>query len=340
LQDNQFALNCTMSEPKVVLPLDSVEVQESSITADTPIRYFKYEVSQTKEDSRCVARVHCTPVEARLELRAALGVLPKHTRDDFIGQRTEGGQLSLEIGSYRWKHSFTHVFFSVSGGQEEKPVQFEIRAGVYNECEFYPPETQAAFFRFKEIFAGIDSNAVSHSDRHRLQKQSTGLDGKSLTYGEISFFSFSRILEMVEIQPGDTFFDLGSGAGKACIAAHLLVPQFSKCVGLELLQGLYDTSLAAAEQMGSPVVQFVQGDILEYDWFDFDVIFVSSICFSDELMNGIAQRLPRLKTGARFVTMKQVNIPELALAHQGASVMSWGNVSIFVYQRKSSSADS
>lgn len=40
----------------------------------------------------------------------------------------------------------------------------------------------------------------------------------------------------------DIFFDLGSGSGKGIFAASMLFP-FKKCIGIEILEGLYNISL-------------------------------------------------------------------------------------------------
>jgi len=42
------------------------------------------------------------------------------------------------------------------------------------------------------------------------------------TYGEIDFINFIPILEKCNIQPGETYWDLGCGAGKSLIAVGLL----------------------------------------------------------------------------------------------------------------------
>ncbi len=46
----------------------------------------------------------------------------------------------------------------------------------------------------------------------------------------------------MEIPEGGTFYDLGSGVGKGVIAVSL-IHAFDYCVGIELLDSLYKTSL-------------------------------------------------------------------------------------------------
>lgn len=47
------------------------------------------------------------------------------------------------------------------------------------------------------------------------------------------------MLRLAQIDDGDVFLDMGSGTGKACVAAGLLYPNLSVCRGVEILDGLH-----------------------------------------------------------------------------------------------------
>ena len=47
-----------------------------------------------------------------------------------------------------------------------------------------------------------------------------GLD-KEMAYGASNFFAFNSILERCDIQQNDEFLDLGSGCGRAVLAASI-----------------------------------------------------------------------------------------------------------------------
>jgi predicted RNA methylase len=77
------------------------------------------------------------------------------------------------------------------------------------------------------------------------------------------------------------FYDLGSGSGKGVIAAHYLAP-FTRCIGIELLTGLYDLSQEVATkvqndsafwknntQTAKGQIEMIHGDILKHDWYHF-----------------------------------------------------------------------
>jgi hypothetical protein len=68
----------------------------------------------------------------------------------------------------------------------------------------------------------------------------------ALVYGEVDVRSFTEVLAMCRPAPGDVFFDLGSGAGRAVLGAALLYGDcFSACCGVELLPVLHGVALNA-----------------------------------------------------------------------------------------------
>ena len=64
----------------------------------------------------------------------------------------------------------------------------------------------------------------------------------SLIYGEVKFEVLSEVfLKSILLPPGGVFVDLGSGVGRAVFAAAML-HDFKKCVGIEILQSLFEES--------------------------------------------------------------------------------------------------
>lgn len=50
---------------------------------------------------------------------------------------------------------------------------------------------------------------------------------------------FTKMMRLAKLDDGDVFLDMGSGTGKACVAAGLLYPNLAVCRGVELLNGLH-----------------------------------------------------------------------------------------------------
>jgi SAM-dependent methyltransferase len=137
-------------------------------------------------------------------------------------------------------------------------------------------------------------------------------EDKSLIYGEVEYKSFYAILRKVQPIAGPTFYDLGSGTGKAVFAARLTA-DYDRCIGIEILQGLHTQAFNITERYNSsfrPLLDASQrqhaavymGSFLEFDWTDGDVVFANSTCFDDDLMAQLSRMAEGLKPGAVLVT--------------------------------------
>ena len=90
------------------------------------------------------------------------------------------------------------------------------------------------------------------------RKQTNTAKETTLIYGEVPFSAMKQILDavfdeemIVEQEQQDRrlkFVDLGSGAGRPCIAAACLRPSFSSVRGIELLQNLHELALQSKDE--------------------------------------------------------------------------------------------
>lgn len=139
-----------------------------------------------------------------------------------------------------------------------------------------------------------------------------------LTYGEVTFSHFVPILEYADPQPGEVFWDLGCGAGRPLVTAALAFPQLKACKGVELLEQLawlgaqIATRLAtmcSEKQLSCAPVDVVKGDILSHDWYDADLIYLSAVCFSEELVIKVTDLLiTRVKPGTRIISLREMPV--------------------------------
>jgi precorrin-6B methylase 2 len=194
----------------------------------------------------------------------------------------------------------------------------------------------------KTLYGHFNAERVSQRDRKIYKK-----DEDAFTYGEIVFLSFILVLDKVKPQPGEVFYDLGSGSGKAVFAAALAFP-FSRCCGVELLPGLHRLAQAQISKARALVqinnaspetllakidhVEFVQADMLDVDFKEADVIFINATCLHQLTWAAMVEKLVKLKTGSRvIVTSKKLVHPEFVLLSEGMELMSWGMNSLRVY---------
>ena len=114
-----------------------------------------------------------------------------------------------------------------------------------------------ALRRFSLVFEHISDGDVKLASRHERNELGI-LSDSSLTYGEIVFSTFVSTMRQVmnlwkkggnkSGKEFPVFVDLGSGAGRAVVAAAILF-DFSNCIGIELLEGLHSISEEAARRL-------------------------------------------------------------------------------------------
>ena len=179
---------------------------------------------------------------------------------------------------------------------------------VHDFLEKHSAELLTSIFKDCSLQKAKD---ISKADRSIIEPRNE----KSFTYGEIDFTSFYRVLRDIPdwTNKRGVFYDLGSGTGRAVVAARVLC-DFSVCKGIELLPGLHSeassisqiyckSSHCFSQYFGiSTDMQFYSQSITEYDWEDGDVVFANSTCFSDFLMKSISEQAERVKKDTLFIS--------------------------------------
>jgi protein-L-isoaspartate O-methyltransferase len=152
-------------------------------------------------------------------------------------------------------------------------------------------------------------------------------------YGEIDFQSFAQLLTRCELKPDDIFYDLGSGAGKAVILSSLL-HDFKKVCGIERLSLLHESALQATGQLNQKNIHFYCDDILTFDWFDGDIIFVNAATYIGDFWAKVLARLQQLKAGTQIIVVsKQLPSNYFVLHNEDFLSMSWGITRVGIYSR-------
>jgi predicted RNA methylase len=108
-----------------------------------------------------------------------------------------------------------------------------------------------------------------------------------------------RMLELANIKPGDTVYDLGCGDGRIVIAAALRYK--AKAVGVEISPKLASQATSAIDKAGlKGRARIIQGDLLEADLTGADVV---TIYLGTQLNAELRPRLEKfLHSGARVVS--------------------------------------
>jgi predicted RNA methylase len=108
-----------------------------------------------------------------------------------------------------------------------------------------------------------------------------------------------RMLELAEIKPGETLYDLGCGDGRILILA---AQRFhANAVGIELSEKLVRHAEAQAAQLGlQQRIKVIQGDMREADLRGADVVTMYLSRQTNEQLKPILKS--QLKAGARVVS--------------------------------------
>jgi len=173
----------------------------------------------------------------------------------------------------------------------------------------------------------------------------------SHTYGEIAARGFANVLYHVKPESNDTFVDLGSGTGKAVIAAASLYP-VHKAYGIEYVKPLHEAAQRLLSRFESqaalslplyrggikPDIALFQGDLLDLDVSDATIIFAACTCWSDTTMQHLARTCEKMKVGSRVISMTQS--PELDMKKwvQVKKMREWygkGKLTWWIYKKVS-----
>lgn len=198
-------------------------------------------------------------------------------------------------------------------------------------------DLQAAY----ETIAGeLLSSDIGKKVSRREREDTFQMDNTNLRYGEMGFDAVVAILDKIRdvhgkpgvghsgdagiMQEGGVFVDLGSGMGKAVLAAAIAHP-FERVVGVECLEGLHQLAielqkeleavgpdLLLAEDARLPDVELIRGDLLKASVPDADVVLIHCACFSEKTMARLSMRLSQqLKIGS-FVATVSIQLPTSA----------------------------
>jgi len=94
--------------------------------------------------------------------------------------------------------------------------------------------------------------------------------GKDVIYVPTRLQTVERMLDYVELKPGETLVDLGSGDGRIVLAA---AKRGANARGIELDEGRFKIAVCWAEEMGlTGKARFLQANIFEHNFTDAQVV--------------------------------------------------------------------
>lgn len=170
-----------------------------------------------------------------------------------------------------------------------------------------------------DLYTGMTGFGISQDEADVVRKA-----GGDPTYGEITCASAEKIFtELVPIGADDVFYDLGCGIGKLAMWVYLATPA-KKSVGVELSDSRFSLAAKAKELMEKNIlpqrkatmladwgdkakrktVDFVLGNIADFDFRDATIIYMCATCYPDLLMQAMVDKFVTLRAGLRIVALK------------------------------------
>jgi hypothetical protein len=251
--------------------------------------------------------------------------------------QTPKDSVALIMEGQNWKHVPKRFYLSAENLTAEK-IEIKLELRKYLEKDLAPIEVRNSCEIFEEAFKGVEGGSISHAERYK-----GNLVGSEFTYGEIDFLHFLPLMKIYAKKTGGVFWDLGCGTGKAMMAASLCDLNFEKVCGVELLDGLYDSALKtitkyleteSGKKRKSNYFNLVKGDMKLVDWTDADMIYTSSICFPEELIQALTEKGKMLKKGTIIISLKNWKDSSVFKVLEYLQVkMTWGKTGVYIMER-------
>jgi hypothetical protein len=195
--------------------------------------------------------------------------------------------------------------------------------------------------------------AKKNTTRKKIKKIYKGLNGYGLessydpkyatTYGEITLKGIERLIEIFQKEDINSpkepkvFYDLGSGIGKFVTMVAELIPTM-KSKGIELVKERHEKAMKVYHLLKKSVqsrIEFICGSMFDYSIKDASWIFISNLCFSDQLNKQLSEKIEQeVKKGT--VIACSVELPFHSAFHRKEYhvPMTWEkSSSIYVYRK-------
>jgi SAM-dependent methyltransferase len=194
-------------------------------------------------------------------------------------------------------------------------------------------KTRKQLRRLYENKSGYMNNLEKYKDHH-------------VTYGEVTQEGIEKLVSEFSKTPittydknRRTFYDLGSGIGKNVIVVASLVPEI-KSKGIEIVQERHDMAIQAHQQLKPKSlkdrVEFTCGSFMDINLQDAAWIYLSNLCFSENLNKQISAKLNKeLGIHTMIACSKELHLPIKHYSVERLNIpMSWDNNSMSYLYKK------
>ena len=201
----------------------------------------------------------------------------------------------------------------------------------------------------------VVKSAFRNATRKQIKRIYKGMNGYAddeihekyvTTYGEMTLKGIEQLVTLFEkTQPiqtypnnQQTFYDLGSVLVKNVMMVASLVPGI-KSKGIELVKERHNKAMVAYNALkhkSKENIEFICGSFFDYNISDAAWIFISNLCFTDEINKKLTEQLEKQVKQNTLIACS-VELPTndaFTLIYTGSIPMTWEKKSALYLYRK------
>jgi SAM-dependent methyltransferase len=199
------------------------------------------------------------------------------------------------------------------------------------------------YIKYKSKYLNLKGGSIKDVDKlyknldckYWSSNKDLGIPSKELTYGELTKKGFLDMLRKGNVDTkGKHFYDLGSGNGKLIMYA-VFNANFNKATGIEIDPEKHQCAMKFWKKHTNfdKRINLIEGNFFEKSLIDVDVIFVSSLCFTEETLKKLGKKIVNeTKPGTKLFTSSPLNSKNLQLVNSFQVEQTWSkNSTIYHY---------
>lgn len=196
---------------------------------------------------------------------------------------------------------------------------------------------------YTQIFTNLNGYAISLLEKTQREVHEPLF--RDILYGEVSLELLYALYVLpplnAYIHNCKVFYDLGSGIGNAVISSHL-TGLFDQCVGVELLDTLYNTSIEAKHRLiqldpaAATKVQFIHDNMLAVDFSRADLVLFCCPTKDPDMRSTMEKKFNSLKSGSIILSLihQFSDHANFKLLDSKFVKVAWGETPLMIYQKQ------
>lgn len=163
----------------------------------------------------------------------------------------------------------------------------------------------------------------------------------SAMYGEVTYYSFCKIIEQLQLCEEDVFVDLGSGLGMA-VFQSFCATSIKRAIGIECDAHRHQQGKKRLMQLQKDLptlfegrtFELIQGDFLSQDLSEVTVAYTCSTAFDAPLLQAIAEKLKSCSKLSRVLSFRKIDgLDDFRLSQVFSAECTWDTVNCYLYTR-------